>query len=69
MSKVSEAKIAQGYMKEKDRPNCGNCSHFTCDETKSQWGGGVTQSNLRCSFGAFFAVQKKSICEVHKRID
>jgi len=64
MSKVSEAKKAQNYKKEKDRPNCGNCSHFTCDEENRGFGT-VYQRNLRCSFGGFFAVQKKSICDDH----
>jgi hypothetical protein len=67
MSKVSEAKKAQNYMKEKGRPNCGNCNNFTCDEEKNKWTGGVIQRNQRCAVGGF-AVQKKSCCDMHESI-
>ncbi|HDR9834674.1 TPA: hypothetical protein QDC51_001438 [Burkholderia multivorans] len=66
MSKVSEAKAAQGWRK---KPNtCEGCAHFTMDRVEEQykaWDGVKTwirEKNLRCSLGGF-KTSKTNICD------
>ena len=63
MSKQSDAKEAQGFMK---KPHtCGDCKRFTCDEKMTDYGPGygnyTSQHNLRCSKGGF-KVGKSNTC-------
>jgi hypothetical protein len=57
MSKVSEAKKAQNYMKPSERPTCAGCRHFTSDEVKANWGNHTVEKNLRCSVGGFKVIK------------
>ena len=69
MSKQSEAKEKQGFVK--DSPKCSNCKHFTSDkeEVKKQWSrdSWVFEKNLRCSIGGF-KVGKSNYCNQHESI-
>lgn len=64
MSKVSEAKAAQGWRKKPD--TCVECSYFTvdCEERRihPQARPYVIERNLRCSLGGF-KTGKTSICD------
>jgi hypothetical protein len=57
MSKVSEAKAAQGWRKKPD--TCADCRHFTLDQVEKRydaWNGPhvwTVEKNLRCSLGGF----------------
>ncbi|WP_176077464.1 hypothetical protein [Burkholderia dolosa] len=53
MSKVSEAKAAQGWRKKPD--TCADCKHFTSErEVERAWGiEFIRERNLRCSLGGF----------------
>lgn len=67
MSKQSEAKEKQGFLKKS--PMCSNCKNFTFDseQIKNQWSSQMwtKESNLRCSIGGF-KVGKSNWCTNHK---
>lgn len=66
MSKKSEAKEKQGFLKKS--PTCSNCVHFSMDkeECKTKWSSQlfIKESNLRCSLGGF-KVGKSNWCKEH----
>jgi len=66
MSKQSDAKETQGFLK--DSPKCSNCKNFTFDteEKRDGWTSYVLvkQKNLRCSIGKF-KVGKSNWCKFH----
>jgi hypothetical protein len=64
MSKVQQAKDAQGYSTTPH--SCANCKHFTCDKktVKAKYGymsDYIMDTNLRCSIGNF-KVMKTATC-------
>jgi hypothetical protein len=61
MSKVSDTKKKQGYVKE--GPTCANCAKFTSDKEVNRWHYTI-ERNLRCSVGNF-AVLKRSWCKLY----
>ena len=64
MSKVSEAKEAQGYV-DWMSINCSTCKHFTSRmETNKAWFGTHTvEKDKRCSIGGF-VVKKTAHCNM-----
>ena len=60
MSKVSDAKQAQGYTRE--TPCCARCRDFTCDKKESYPGSKYfVDTNMRCTVGQF-KVHKMGWC-------
>ncbi|HIE4430019.1 TPA: hypothetical protein ACXM9H_000990 [Burkholderia multivorans] len=64
MSKVSEAKAAQGWRK---KPHtCAGCRHFALDRVEElvEWSNTswIREKNLRCSLGGF-KTGKSNICD------
>jgi hypothetical protein len=57
MSKQSEAKLAQEYVK--SRVGCETCKHYSC-EKHARWKEDI---NLRCIIGGF-AVTKRGWCKL-----
>lgn len=64
MSKQSEAKESQGFLKECHK--CSNCKYFSSEkiEEKTRWGIYKKEINLKCSLGNF-KVAKSNWCKQH----
>lgn len=67
MSKISEAKEAQGYEPKPVFPMCSNCINLKSDIEEIKTYGQVykKETNIRCGIGGF-AVKKQGTCELHK---
>jgi hypothetical protein len=66
MSKQSQAKEKQGFVKKS--PTCSNCVNFSMvtEEYRTQWSSQVftRESNFRCKLGEF-KVGKSNWCKLH----
>lgn len=60
MSKQSEAKEKQGYVRKAIPQTCVNCASFKCD-SQTGFGGYTIMRNLRCGIGGF-KVMKSGTC-------
>ena len=63
MSKVSEAKAAQGYTRSPAKRS--TCVNYRTDITVTEWGYEI-EKNRRCAIGGF-AVQASAICKLYER--
>lgn len=69
MSKISEAKEKQGFVK--NSPQCQNCIFFESliEKVKNKWHDTyhTKESNLRCTKGGF-KVMKTTYCREHEEV-
>jgi hypothetical protein len=57
-------KNQMGYIQKPIKKTCSNCSNFTSDMVKNEFGY-MEEKNIRCTLGNF-AVAKNANCNFHK---